>query len=150
MKVARRKKSSSPQQKEDFSPASLDRARSLAVRRELERHLQVLRYALSGVEPAAWIWEAMEPGEQRKLRAFRAAGGEEDPELLTQVEQALKKMEDDTWGTCASCQKPILPERLQLLPWAERCTRCQQKADPQPSSVVAHSVVPVMTFFTRS
>jgi len=42
---------------------------------------------------------------------------------LTDVERALEKLDDGTYGTCDVCGEPIPPERLDAMPWATRCVR---------------------------
>jgi len=46
--------------------------------------------------------------------------------ILAQIELALKKLEDGTYGRCETCDEPIPPARLRALPFAIRCTRCQE------------------------
>jgi len=50
--------------------------------------------------------EGLEEGAVRRLR---------------EVETALARIEDGTYGTCAVCGRPIAPERLEALPWATLC-----------------------------
>jgi RNA polymerase-binding protein DksA len=45
--------------------------------------------------------------------------GAED--LLAKIEAALKRIDDGTYGTCASCGQPIGEERLEAMPWATLC-----------------------------
>ena len=40
---------------------------------------------------------------------------------LADVDRALGKLDDDTYGTCDVCGRPIGDERLEALPWAVRC-----------------------------
>jgi DnaK suppressor protein len=40
---------------------------------------------------------------------------------LGDVERALVKREEGTYGTCDVCAKPIGDERLEALPWAALC-----------------------------
>jgi len=46
--------------------------------------------------------------------------------MLVQVDLALKKMEEGTYGRCEVCEGPIKPLRLRAHPFAVRCTRCQE------------------------
>ncbi len=46
---------------------------------------------------------------------------------LHRVETALRALEDGTYGTCATCGKPIAPERLEAIPWAGQCIDCARK-----------------------
>ena len=49
-----------------------------------------------------------------------------ESELLREVEAALHRLEEGDYGICQSCQAPILEERLEAVPWASRCVRCQE------------------------
>ncbi|MBA2315081.1 MAG: TraR/DksA C4-type zinc finger protein [Chloroflexi bacterium] len=44
---------------------------------------------------------------------------------LALVEAALGRLDAGTWGTCEECGEAIAPERLEALPWAALCIRCQ-------------------------
>ncbi|MEE8414344.1 MAG: TraR/DksA C4-type zinc finger protein [Dehalococcoidales bacterium] len=48
-------------------------------------------------------------------------------EHLAEVEHALKKFEEGTYGFCDSCGQPIAPERLEALPQAGLCVPCKEK-----------------------
>jgi RNA polymerase-binding protein DksA len=41
--------------------------------------------------------------------------------VLTEIDAALKRIDDGTYGTCAVCGKPIGAERLEARPWATLC-----------------------------
>jgi RNA polymerase-binding transcription factor DksA len=41
--------------------------------------------------------------------------------VLREIEGALKRIDDGTYGFCTACGKPIEPERLEYLPWATAC-----------------------------
>jgi DnaK suppressor protein len=47
-------------------------------------------------------------------------------EMLGQIDLALKKMDEGTYGRCEACEEPINPLRLRAHPFAVRCTRCQE------------------------
>jgi DnaK suppressor protein len=38
-------------------------------------------------------------------------------------------MRDGSYGRCSDCDKPIPLARLQLVPWAERCTADQAASE---------------------
>jgi DnaK suppressor protein len=54
---------------------------------------------------------------------------ESDFSRLQSVKLALARIEDGTYGTCLLCEEEISPKRLQALPWASYCIRCQDIAD---------------------
>jgi len=49
--------------------------------------------------------------------------------LLQQVRDALRRLEDGTYGKCESCHEPIDPARLEALPYLTLCLRCQQRLE---------------------
>ena len=46
---------------------------------------------------------------------------------LAEIEHALQKFEEGTYGLCDSCGQPIAPERLEALPQASLCFKCKEK-----------------------
>ena len=48
-------------------------------------------------------------------------------DMLEQVESALARLDDGSYGNCQECGDPIDPERLKALPYAPYCMSCQQK-----------------------
>ena len=48
---------------------------------------------------------------------------------LADVDAALMAMNEGSYGTCLECGEPIASRRLQAIPWASHCIRCQQALD---------------------
>ena len=48
---------------------------------------------------------------------------------LADVDAALMAMNEGSYGTCLECGEPIALRRLQAIPWASHCIRCQQAHD---------------------
>lgn len=46
-------------------------------------------------------------------------------DFLAEVEHALDKFEDGTYGLCDNCGQPIDPARLEALPQATLCLTCK-------------------------
>jgi DnaK suppressor protein len=47
--------------------------------------------------------------------------------VLKQVDAALGRIERGTFGICLECEDPISIKRLEAVPWARYCMRCQEK-----------------------
>ncbi|MGD9496728.1 MAG: TraR/DksA family transcriptional regulator [Armatimonadota bacterium] len=58
-------------------------------------------------------------------RAQSMAVGASLREQLDEVNAALGKIENGTYGICDSCGKPITKKRLSVLPWATLCKECR-------------------------
>jgi DnaK suppressor protein len=50
-------------------------------------------------------------------------------DLLAQVESALHRLDQGTYGICARCGNEINPERLEALPYATYCIKCQSEIE---------------------
>jgi len=60
--------------------------------------------------------------DQNRALALRERAARE----LAQVDAALARLDAGTYGLCRACGKPIDPERLDALPWAEFDLECQR------------------------
>lgn len=45
---------------------------------------------------------------------------------LLQIEDALRRMDEGSYGRCANCAGPINPRRLEAVPWTRFCIDCQE------------------------
>jgi DnaK suppressor protein len=50
-------------------------------------------------------------------------------QTLIQVRDALKRIEDGTYGKCIACGRQIEAARLEAVPWAAYCLEDQEKQD---------------------
>jgi len=55
--------------------------------------------------------------------------------LLTEVQHALGRIEDGTYGYCIVCGQPIPEKRLEALPWAARCLKDEAQLEERNLSV---------------
>lgn len=44
-----------------------------------------------------------------------------------QLDEALRRLDEGTYGICEDCQTPIAAGRLRALPFARRCIGCQEQ-----------------------
>ena len=55
--------------------------------------------------------------------------------LLDQVDQAIKRLEEGTYGYCSKCGQPIPEKRLVTLPWATRDVGCEEQEESHEQSL---------------
>ena len=48
---------------------------------------------------------------------------------LEEIDAALTKVDEGTYGICDVCENEINPERLRAIPWATLCVKCQEKLE---------------------
>ena len=93
-----------------------------------ETHVEAL-YA-AGTDPGELAVAVGDPGDEAlaiQLSDFNIRALEKETRDLRETETALRRIEEDRYGTCEDCSRAIPIERLQAYPWARRCTRCQAR-----------------------
>jgi RNA polymerase-binding protein DksA len=55
--------------------------------------------------------------------------GENSEQVLGEIDAALARIADGTYGTCRVCGKEIAPERLEAHPWASLCIDDARRAE---------------------
>ncbi len=63
--------------------------------------------------------------------------------ILSDVDAALRAVSEGLYGDCADCGRPISLKRLETIPWASRCIRCQELWEERHST---HAAPPVSLF----
>jgi DnaK suppressor protein len=63
---------------------------------------------------------AQEAELQVRLRAT-------DSKLLRAIDEALGRIEHNTFGVCQACRKPISAARLDAVPWSRLCRECKEQ-----------------------
>ena len=52
-----------------------------------------------------------------------------DRAILGLVQGALARVHTGEFGICVACAQPVEPKRLDAVPWARHCIRCQKLQD---------------------
>lgn len=60
------------------------------------------------------------------LQELNATLLENQEYIRDEVLHALKRIDEGTYGTCENCGRPIIEERLELLPYTRYCTACAE------------------------
>jgi DnaK suppressor protein len=55
--------------------------------------------------------------------------------LLTEVEDALRRIENGSYGQCVDCGQTIPEKRLEALPWAARCIKDEERLEQRNLSI---------------
>jgi DnaK suppressor protein len=67
-------------------------------------------------------WSVIDLAEGINLRHLSAQG-----KILQKIEQALRKLDNNTYGICEECGEKINPKRLKVMPFAVLCRDCKEK-----------------------
>jgi RNA polymerase-binding protein DksA len=62
-------------------------------------------------------------------RDFSLGRASEEQKILYAIDEALKRINDGTYGNCLQCGKKISKKRLEALPFTELCILCQKSKE---------------------
>jgi RNA polymerase-binding protein DksA len=62
-------------------------------------------------------------------REFSIGLASNERKLIYEIDDAVKKIEDGTYGICEECKNLISKTRLKAIPYARLCLKCQEKTE---------------------
>ena len=62
-------------------------------------------------------------------REFSLSLADNKQKMLNRINDALEKIDANTFGLCELCEKKITKTRLKAVPYAELCVPCQEKQE---------------------
>jgi DnaK suppressor protein len=62
-------------------------------------------------------------------REFTLGLASNEQQILNMVDNALRRIEDGTYGVCETCNKSIPTKRLTVMPHAPLCIKCQEEEE---------------------
>ncbi|MGE5308455.1 MAG: TraR/DksA family transcriptional regulator [Deltaproteobacteria bacterium] len=62
-------------------------------------------------------------------REFSLGIASNERQMLYELDDALKRIDDNTYGLCEDCKAQISKTRLKAIPYTRRCLSCQEKRD---------------------
>ncbi|HPC82574.1 MAG TPA: TraR/DksA family transcriptional regulator [Thermoanaerobaculaceae bacterium] len=106
-----------------------------ATRRQLVSKRQELLEGVSraremgAVEGEAGVPDIADRATNAFQREFSFSVSENEGRMLKLIDEAIKRIDNGTYGRCTHCDEPIEAPRLQAIPWARHCISCQEMHD---------------------
>jgi len=98
----------------------------------LKKRVEIL--GTGGIKP---LQASMENNTRQGDMADQASGNNEvhiqlklkqtDAKILQAIEDALRRIDEGTYGVCRDCGEPIADARLNAIPWTRVCIACKEK-----------------------
>ena len=104
-----------------------------------------LRARAEGSEASAFGMHKADAGSDAYDRDFALSLLSQEQDALYEIDEALKRIEQGTYGICELCNKPILHARLEAIPFARYTVDCQSQLEKQRKA--SRSRQPVTSLF---
>lgn len=106
----------------------LEHFRSI-LQEQLRRHTENVRdgqaAALEAVAADDGVKDSVDMSLQDVNQELAMRLGERESQMVADIDQALMRIEEGTYGVCARCAEPIDERRLEALPTARYDAACQ-------------------------
>ena len=114
----------SPEQTAKMREILLEKRSSLV--RQVERLAKDVAESTEATENSKSPISSAENASDAYDQDFAFMSMESEEELLRKVDRALIRVREGSYGECEECAQLINPERIEALPWATMCVRCQE------------------------
>lgn len=104
-----------------------------------------LRSRAEGSEASAFGMHQADAGSDAYDRDFALSLLSQEQDALYEIDQALKRLEQGTYGVCELCTKPIPHARLEAIPFTRFTVDCQSQLEKQRK--MTRSRQPVTSLF---
>ena len=101
-------------------------------RRDIQDRLRSLRETLPA--QVAEVKDAEEQSVQDFAQDVELALMEMKSETLSQIDEAIRRLEAGVYGVCANCGRDVAEARLKALPFATLCLECQENEEEARAS----------------
>ncbi|MCC6264464.1 MAG: TraR/DksA family transcriptional regulator [Bryobacterales bacterium] len=97
----------------------------------LEQELAALDMRTRGRETLEISNEAdpLDVTQSAAARDFEAGNISRIAAKVRLIREAIARIQDGTYGECERCEEPIPVKRMNAVPWALYCVRCQEAVD---------------------
>ena len=91
---------------------------------------EIARRSKASTESGAQdIGDILDSVSEERTRELDMILTDREKRKLAQIDDALERIEDNTYGLCEDCGVKIPKARLKVLPFAKYCIECQEKTE---------------------
>lgn len=103
--------------------------KKVLLKKQRELQDEIARFKGEVREPPAGVEDPIDEATSSQNKATALEENSFASGTLIQVEDALRRIEEGTYGYCLDCGRAIEPARLDAVPWTPYCLEDQQKRD---------------------
>lgn len=87
---------------------------------------------------SSYSYHMADQGTDQMEREMAFAHTSKGRRLVYHIDEALRRIEDGTYGKCQRCGKQIQPNRLKVVPHARLCIQCKSDEEEQKAGRKRH------------
>ena len=105
----------------------------LEIKKENNQKLIEFFHDSQEVDDSGIAQDVGDKAESSYTKEFLLSLSDSERKKLLLVDEALSRIKENTYGKCQRCGVDIGRKRLDAVPWAALCFKCQEKAEEETS-----------------
>ncbi len=99
------------------------------MRRELLEEIKEKIKSESDIKTKGDVGDIYDLASDERDRELNIIISDRDMEKIEEIDEALERIKDGTYGICGDCEAKIPNERLMIMPFAQLCVHCKSKME---------------------
>jgi RNA polymerase-binding transcription factor len=103
------------------------------MRSELFEEIKVTLKSESDTTTKDKVGDIYDLASDERDRELSLLISDRDREKISEIDEALERIEDGSYGSCEECETDIPKQRLLIIPFARLCVNCKSEHEKQGS-----------------
>ncbi|MCL4542520.1 MAG: TraR/DksA family transcriptional regulator [Deltaproteobacteria bacterium] len=116
-----------------FSNKELDEIRKnlILLKREIFKEIDASIKEGSSKDSSEYRGDNYDIASNERDRELSYMLGDRERQKIREIDNALLKIKEGTYGVCNECGEPISKKRLKVIPYSNLCINCQSRAEEE-------------------
>ncbi|MBN1574459.1 MAG: TraR/DksA family transcriptional regulator [Deltaproteobacteria bacterium] len=99
------------------------------MRHELLKEIKEKIKSESDIKTKGDVGDIYDLASDERDRELNIIISDRDMDKIEEIDEALERIKDGTYGICMECEAKIPKERLMIMPFAQLCVHCKSKIE---------------------
>lgn len=124
---------------EEFSDAELEEIKKnlILMKRVIFKDIDASIKEGSSKDSSEYQGDNYDIASNERDRELSYTLGDRERQKIKELDNALLKIKEGTYGVCDECGEPISKKRLKVLPYSSLCINCQSRAEEEGKAQAA-------------
>jgi DnaK suppressor protein len=116
-----------------FSPAEIESAKRtlIKMKKDIFKEIDAGIKEGSSKDSTEYRGDNYDIASSERDRELSYMLGDRERKKVREIDNALLKIKEGTYGVCDECGEPISKKRLKIIPYSNLCINCQSRAEEE-------------------
>lgn len=127
-----------PEDEQEFPAAEIAKAKKtlLEIKKAIFKEIDAGIKEGSSKDSTEYRGDNYDIASSERDRELSYMLGDRERKKVRQIDNALLKIKEGSYGICDECGEPISKKRLQIIPYSNLCINCQSRAEEEEKKLM--------------